>query len=242
MTDANVILSGGFFNRLNGLVNGRLAFGDHFSARWHINRHLPHSALELFESLDGVEVDETDEPCTSPFNSDPEAGSLFYWNVSRHIEADKSQVAEAFRFFLSRLKVKGRATPSPIGAQYRGRQMLSYSNPDIFARRVIVRMKLQGETRCYMLADCHRSNLQMAFAGKGLEIVWGEAPPMATDMDRRDLGDQLKFIEDVLTLLNCDTILTSFGGSTITDSARAFGREVLPSSQFNHDPNCRFRR
>jgi hypothetical protein len=235
-----VVLFEGFFNRLNGLVNGRLAFGRKFRVRWAINEHLPHRFSDLFDNIPDMEVIEERELEYWTANVDPGAGPLCYWFVGRNLTSVGEEIEEAYRFFLRHLRVGRVARPQRIGIHYRGLHHTVSIGPCEFARWCLEETLRRGERRVYAVADSGRDEIREIMASGGVDVLWGQSEPIKADLDRDDLSGLLKFISDVLTLSDCKTVLTCLAETTIIDPAHAFGREVLAQSGSRSWSECWF--
>ena len=235
-----VLLVEGFFNRLNGLVNGLLIHGPEFKARWALNRHLPHRFGDLFDPIAGIEVsDEPDLRLWSP-NTDPAKGPLHYWFVSRHCGASPDEVERAYRHLLAKLKVAARDPGAPLGLYFRGLHHSSRVGAGDFARWCVGQARARGASRCFALADSGRDEIGSILAESGIEVIWGRSAEMARDLDRGGLEDLRDFVGDALALAACDAVLVSFAETTVADPARAFGREVVSFSGSRAWSECWF--
>ncbi len=230
----------GFFNRLNGLVNGKLFFGDQFRVRWSINSHLPHNFSDLFSPSTDLEVIEVHGVDYWPENTDPSAGPLCYWYVINNCPADAREVKDAFLYFLNLLEVDPPRQDRRVGLHYRGFHSGFRANPEEFAGWCLDWAQRQAVTSLYAIADTHRESIERTLNRGGIDVEWGKARPIARDLDRGDLQEMRLFISDVIALANCDSILTSFAETTIVDPARALGRKVLSFSGSRNWSKCWF--
>ena len=235
-----VVLFEGFFNRLNGLVNARLTHGPRFRVRWALNSHFPHRFEDIFEPTDEIEINHEPGLGYCQENTNPGNGPLCYWYVSRHCGANFSQVEEAYQYFISKLKVPNADPPSPLGIHYRGLHHGSHVSPTEFAKWCLDQARGRNINSCFAIADRGRNEIQSVLEKGGIEVIWGTSPPLGFDLDRANLTQQLAFIGDGVMLANCETVLTSFDESTITDPARAFGREVIAYSGSRGWTECWF--
>lgn len=225
-----VVLWEGFFNRLNGLINGLLIHGSSFRVRWAVNTHLPHRFEELFDPIPGIEVVNDPDLTYWPQNTNPAKGPLCHWFVSRNCNADLEEIAGAYRHLISRLKVGRTASPCNLAIHFRGLHHAANESPGDFARWCLEQAKSRGAGKCFAIADSGREEIAAVLEQGGIQIVWGRSVPLAQDLDRNGLDEVKDFIGDALTLADCDTVLTSFDETTIVDPARAFGREVIAFS------------
>lgn len=236
-----VVLFEGFFNRLNGLVNALLIHGTEFRARWAVNNHLPHRFEDLFDPSPDIAIAEESGLGYWPENTDPLKGPLCYWYVSRRCGADASQIEDAYRYFISKLKIAYEEHPPPLGIHYRGLHHSARVTPVDFAHWCLDQLRARRLTRCFAMADCGREEIQRILDKGGMEITWGTATPLDQDLDRGSLEELRKFVGDAITLAHCQTVLTSFDETTIVDPARAFGREVIAYSGSREWSECWFR-
>jgi hypothetical protein len=222
-----VILFEGFFNRLNGLVNAWLTYGPGFHATWAVNAHLPHPVAELFSSFPGVEVTEQHNLGYWPENTDPSKGPLCYWYLNRRCGASPDQVEEAYRHFISRLKVRFDVNPPTLGVHYRGLHHSARLAPTEFAAWCLNVARARNLQECFLVADSNREEIRKLLVDGGMKVNFGQSAPLAHDLDRKSSEELRKFIGDALTLAHCKTILTSFAESTVIDPAKAYRREVI---------------
>lgn len=235
-----VVLFEGFFNRLNGLVNALLAHGPEFRVRWAVNSHLPHRFGDLFNDVPGLEVSEETGLGYWPRNTDPANGPLCYWYVSRRNRVSAEEIAGAYRHFLGYLRVKADVAPAALGIHYRGLHHSTRVTPEEFARWCLGEARARGAARCFAIADSGRELITDILEQGGIRVSWGRSAPLRDDLDRGGLDGIRAFIGDALTLAGCTTVLTSFAETTIVDSARAFGREVVAYSGSRDGSECWF--
>lgn len=235
-----VVLFEGFFNRLNGLINAYLTFGSDFVVRWSVNRHLPHQFSDLFHDIPGVQIHEVHDLDYWPENTDHTKGPLCYWFVSRNHSVSLDDLAQVYQYFLKYLKTEKRTDTHQLGIHYRGMHHASRVSPEEFARWCVREAKSQNINHCYAIADSARDAITEIITKSGMHITWGISTPMEDDLDRTQLSELHGFIQDVLTLSECVTVLTSFAETTIVDPAQAFGRRVLAYSGSRAWSKCWF--
>lgn len=229
----------GFFNRLNGLVNGVLTYGK-FHVKWSVNSHLPHAFEDIFRVSEGIEV--VNEKTVHRFkrNTNPQKGPLCHYYLNPSRDVSRHQVEDAYRKIIGFLGMREPDEPAPLGILYRGLHPSSVPAGE-FCEWCIQQARELGANYCFILSDSRRDEIERILRDGGMEVVWGKSPPMRHDLDRSDLESLRQFIADGLALCQCPVILTSTAKSTITDPARAFGREVRAYSG-RRSPDCWFHR
>lgn len=235
-----VVLFEGFFNRINGLVNAYLIYGPEFTVKWSVNRHLPHAFSDIFHEIPGLQIQEVHDLDYWPVNTDPAKGPLCYWFVSRNHTVNLERVAQAYQFIFRYLKIPKRDETYRLGIQYRGLHRASRVSPEEFANWCVRVAKSRNIHHCYAMADTAREAITRIISESGIKITWGIAAPMENDLDRSPLSELQSFIQDALTLAECDTVLTSFAETTVIDPAQAFGRQVLAYSGSRAWSECWF--
>jgi len=225
-----VVLFEGFFNRLNGLVNGRLAFGDQFRVRWAINKHLPHRFSDLFEDIPGVEVEEVDELGYWPENLNPETGPLCYWFIGRNLASERTRIEQAYRYFFRYLKTEPSQPAQKMAIHYRGYHHSAHVDPRAFLEWCHEKITENNLDQVFVVCDSKKELIEESLQGFDIKTNWGRSRPMSDDFDRGSLQGTLDFIADILTLANCDTVLSSFAETTIVDPAHGLGRRVISYS------------
>jgi hypothetical protein len=235
-----VVLFEGFFNRLNGLVTALLTHGPRFRVRWAINNHLPHRFHDFFDDIPGISVTEEENLTFWPQNNDPASGPLCNWYVPKSINKNSTEISEAYRFFLMRLKVTANRNPSKIAIHFRGLHHASNLPADACALWCVSEIKARGFDSCFAIADSERERIESILKSEGIRVDWGISTCISNDLDRVHLQGVKAFISDVLTLSGCDCVLTSFEETTIVDSARAFDREVVACTGSRSWSDCWF--
>ena len=175
-----------------------------------------------------------------PENTDPAKGPLCYWYVSRRNSTTAEEIAEAYRYFLGRLRIVADPPPAALGIHFRGLHHSSRVTADEFARWCLGEIRARGACHCFAIADSERERIAGILEAGGIRVTWGRSAPLREDLDRRELDELWAFIGDALTLSGCETVLTSFAETTIVDPARAFGREVVAYSGSRAWSECWF--
>ena len=142
--------------------------------------------------------------------------------------ATAAAVAAAYRHFLTHLKISSPPVHgASLGIHFRGLHHSARAKAGDFATWCLAHARSRGVTRCFAVADTDRETLASVLENGGLDVVWGRSSAMTSDLDRSSLDATKDFIGDALALADCDTVLISFAESTVADTARAFGREVI---------------
>ena len=238
------ICYGGLGNRVNEILNGKLAFGGG-SISWNVNEHCPFTFEQIFKGAMGFDEIKNLQTGDIGFieeywaNLYPEGGYCSYWyagNTTMGHITTHDELVHTYKEILSNLIGEKNEDEYTLGIHYRG---MGTACGDMSQFLDCILDTWDGG-RAFVLADCNRDVIGEFLHSNKIPFDFGLSPEMNGDKDRGDYNIMRKFIQDFKTLNSCKVIVTSSSISTMTDPARAFGSKIIHVGPLRTDPACWF--